>query len=502
MEVPNLVAAHSGSSSSRTPSTLDASTVSHLSSNKKKRSHKKNYHQSGNDSSILRGVEILRRQILQSDDSLDDDEALLLGPDHCFSNDILQRMDSLEPHDEDDGENNDEDGSQSSSDDWIDARVSTDNTPEMFIHRNGTLRTKVETYIVQRVDEMDTSTFDSSFDDGSLLHLTQLGSDERSYLPGGFAPSSPARVPVLDTSQTSSGSPFVLTRKFEDISFPTDSRSHALDLLTDLAQSKEMALHETFRQKKKKKKKRSTKRDRNICTTALLIVEEPSPCDHIVPPRTPQYEALMKDPGFLHAQRAGTLWQSLVSQHVRFSSKWWNGARSPPMGVAERRMWNYVGRHRVKESHILNGLVRNRGSPGRLLLHVVVRDIITGIPVLDIAIGCFHPSARGVRTTSASDPSLEECRNIWVALRRRVDDISVIESLLKRNEDDDIISESPLMGGKHAVDNNNMRAIFGETPPVHTVLVAESEVYELFSHHLDGHTPPAAILLQRFLKDW
>jgi hypothetical protein len=179
------------------------------------------------------------------------------------------------------------------------------------------------------------------------------------------------------------------------------------------------------------------------------------------------------------------------------------------MGVAVaehgRMMWDYVGRHRVQENHHLNDLVRNRGSAGRLLLHIVVRDIMTGIPIQDIAVGCFHPSARGVRTSSAFDPSLEGCRDIWLALRRRVDDISVIESLLKRNEDDanidDNISESPL-GGKHAVDNTNMRAVFGETPPVNTIFVAESEVYELFSNQLDGHTPPASILLQHFLKDW
>jgi hypothetical protein len=62
-----------------------------------------------------------------------------------------------------------------------------------FIGRNRTLRTKVEeTYIMHWVDEIDTNTFDSSFDDGPLLHLIHLGSDELSYLHGGL-------VPVLDT---------------------------------------------------------------------------------------------------------------------------------------------------------------------------------------------------------------------------------------------------------------------------------------------------------------
>jgi hypothetical protein len=58
-------------------------------------------------------------------------------------------------------------------------RVLPGNTPKVFIDRNGTLLTKVETYIMQRVDEMDTSNFDSSFNDGSsLLHLTQLEPDK------------------------------------------------------------------------------------------------------------------------------------------------------------------------------------------------------------------------------------------------------------------------------------------------------------------------------------
>lgn len=220
---------------------------------------------------------------------------------------------------------------------------------------------------------MDTSNFDSSFNDGSsLLHLTQLEPDKWSYLPGRLVPSSPAQVPVLDSSRTASSSPFVLTCKFVEISFPTDSCYHALDLLTNLAQYEEMALHDLQAEEEEMAYLlKATKRDRNVCTIVQLIVKGPSPWNHIVLPRTPHYEALMKDPGFFLAQQAGTLRQSLVSQHVHFSSQWWNGAQSPPMGVAKQCIWNYVGRHHAKENHFLNGFVCNRGSAGCLPLHVI-----------------------------------------------------------------------------------------------------------------------------------
>jgi hypothetical protein len=183
------------------------------------------------------------------------------------------------------------------------------------------------------------------------------------------------------------------------------------------------------------------------------------------------------------------------------------------MGVGgERRPWNYLGRHRVRSNAYLKGRIPNRGSAGRLLLHLVVRDIMTLAPVLDISIGCFDPNARGVRKTVSLDPALEDCRDIWLAIRRRGDDISVIESLLKHNgrlqqqqqqddEEDDANNGSPL-GAKHAVHNGNMRAVFGETAPAQTVFALESELYELFSRHLDGRMPPAAVLLQHYLLEF
>lgn len=224
----------------------------------------------------------------------------------------------------------------------------------------------------------------------------------------------------------------------------------------------------------------------------------PDPSNNVLPPRSAEYRILLRNPGFCHAQQAGILWQSLVSQHVRFPSQWWNGFRAPPMGVGTRKPWTHVGRHRVRENPFLEQLVPSRGSGGRLLLHVIIRDDRTAEPFMDLAIGCFHPNARGVRTSFHYDPSVQSCRDFWLAFRNRSEKTSLIDSLLLHEK---IPEESPL-GGKHAVDNNNMRAVFGELPPVHTIMTLESELYELLSLRRDGSLPPAAILLERYVPEW
>jgi hypothetical protein len=567
-ELPGLVKAYSTSSSSHTSGSPSKSSqdVSIISRRLKKRGNKKGHHGTvSEDSSILRGAEILRRQLLHTDD-IDDDEALL-GPEN-YGNIDKRKIDypgAREPQED----YVDDDVPHPSSDEWSDPwselnadlqveegaivprtglraepteeafdfpaqedaanwayisdseeeendddtdvllqrasqslpsprSVSPDHTHESFMGRDRNLRTKVQTYLVQRVDEMDNSTFASSY--SSSYQPTQFEGGDMSYLPGGLLHSPEPKLSTLGPPPgTTRGSPyFTAGKSWDDQVSASDSHSHALNLLKDL-QCEEALQDQANEQEELAYFLEATKRDPNVFMMTLPT-EELSPCDSIVSPQAPHYDQLMRDPAFLHAQRAGILWQSLVSQHVRFSSKWWNGARAPPMGVAEPQMWNYTGRHRVKGNRLINGLVRNRGSTGQLLLHIIVRDIMTLDPVQDISIGCFHPNARGVRRTPAFDPFLEDCRDIWLALRRRGDDASVVESLLKRQHDDD--GDASPLGGKHDVDNSNMRAVFGEAPPVQTVFVVETELYELFSQHLDGKLSPSAVLLQRFLPGW
>lgn len=195
----------------------------------------------------------------------------------------------------------------------------------------------------------------------------------------------------------------------------------------------------------------------------------PALSPRILSPMTATYCKLARDPAYRHAQRAGLLWQTLASQHVRFPGHWWDGARSPQMGMLEDYSgngkahcdWKYLARHRVYSNPQLKKLVRNRASPGRLLLHIVVRDLMTYLPVQDIAIGCFHPNARGVRRTENPDPKEEDCREVWMAVRKRCEDgaVSAVDRYLTRGRSiEDLAQKSPL-SGKPRVSNQNMRAV-------------------------------------------
>lgn len=225
-------------------------------------------------------------------------------------------------------------------------------------------------------------------------------------------------------------------------------------------------------------------------------IQGPDPSEFIVAPSSAAFFRLMQDEGYRHALHAGTLWQSIISQHVRFPETWWNGSRSPPMGVGVSQSWTFLGRHRVRSNPSLRDLVPTRNDAGRFLLHIIVRDIMSGEAILDIAIGAFHPNARGVRTTPAADPSLGSCRDIWIALRPRVDDETPIETLLLKSGQPD---QSPL-GSKRAIDNSNLRSVFGERPPVNTVFVLESELYEVLVHRQEQ--PASAALLERYYDKW
>jgi len=256
-------------------------------------------------------------------------------------------------------------------------------------------------------------------------------------------------------------------------------------------------------------------------TTSSYVTAAATPFEKMVSPKSSFHDQLLRDPAYKHALQAGTLWQSLCSQHVRFPAHWWDGQEpvGPPLGSLKKKTkpWAYLGRHRIQGDYKLTKLIGNRASSGRILLHLVVRDALSGEPIEDIACGCFHPNARGVRTTNRFDPSLEDCRDVWIAHRRRVvhevdidgdeeDDNNnkfswtTIESLLK-HQNKGRVHLSPLgaQGGKHSVNNENLRAVFGSKPPIYTVFCMESELYELFQSKLDGTIPASVALLRHYL---
>lgn len=240
----------------------------------------------------------------------------------------------------------------------------------------------------------------------------------------------------------------------------------------------------------------------------------PALSPRILSPMTETYSKLARDPAYRHAQRAGLLWQTLASQHVRFPGHWWDGARSPQMGMLEDYYgngkahcdWKYIARHRVYSNPQLKKLVRNRASPGRLLVHIIVRDLMTHLPVQDIAIGCFHPNARGVRKTEEPDPREEDCRIVWMAVRKRSEDgaVSAVDRYLTRGSFFEEMEEKSPLSGKPRVSNQNMRAVYGERPPVQTLIMLESELYEHMTiaeeERPESAKEPALMLLWEFIS--
>lgn len=196
------------------------------------------------------------------------------------------------------------------------------------------------------------------------------------------------------------------------------------------------------------------------------------------------------------------LWQSLVGQQVRFPSRWWNGARTPPLGVlAGDAPWQFLGRHPVRSNSGLNELVKNRSSPGRLLLHIIVLDLVSLRPLQDIAIGVFHPNARGIRTTFQADYDQEKNRDVWIAVRKRLDAASAVDSLLSRGQPWEHHAWKSPLGRRRRVTNDNVRAVFGEEPPLETLFVPESELYERLSNslHRKLRLAPAVAILEEFV---
>jgi hypothetical protein len=220
----------------------------------------------------------------------------------------------------------------------------------------------------------------------------------------------------------------------------------------------------------------------------------------VVSPLSPHYNMLLQDPAYLHAQNAGTLWQSLVGHQLRFPTHWWNGARAPPLGDPTGAPWEYLGRYPIRNEPLLQSLVHNRASAGRILLHILVRDAATGQSTQDIVVGCFHPNARGIRRTPQANPYEETCRDLWVGVRKRHPGVSVLDHLFCLGQPwHGIASKGPL-GPKQKVTNANVRVVFGDKPPVETVLVTEDDLYERMTNLTSSRNAnPPLLLLQEFV---
>lgn len=466
-------------------------------------------------------VRLTRRQQQQRPSNLYDDEE----EDTVETMDVLQRAKALYQ-------------SMSFSSTGSRSRASDSNKNNNNQIKKSKSMTKASSrVVVDRVTDMDNSTFDTSKDEelegggGTYLPnrwLSDLmspalksngssnGSDRSGELTPSLAPTPiPSPLPALSTEE----------EEEED-----NMETSTLDFLANLHVQEEddpiPYFDDSYEEADAYHTMTSKGREKVPRVTAAS-----GPFRKMISPLSYIYGELSMDQGFRHAVSAGNLWQSLCSQHVRFPALWWDGTDKPtcgpPMGVTKKHPWTYLGRHRVQGDRKLNSLIGNRGSSGRLLLHLVVRDVMTLEPIEDICCGCFHPNARGVRTTERANPRMESCRDIWIAHRRRDggypssgsfnqhgnpdDNESTIESLLKhqlREQNEKRLASggtamsmcTPLGSPKQRINNENLRTVFGAKPPLFTVFVDESELFELFQSCLDGSTPASVVLLRRYLR--
>eukprot|EP00574_Skeletonema_japonicum_P005079 CAMPEP_0201713290 /NCGR_PEP_ID=MMETSP0593-20130828/185_1 /ASSEMBLY_ACC=CAM_ASM_000672 /TAXON_ID=267983 /ORGANISM="Skeletonema japonicum, Strain CCMP2506" /LENGTH=752 /DNA_ID=CAMNT_0048202415 /DNA_START=240 /DNA_END=2498 /DNA_ORIENTATION=- len=230
-----------------------------------------------------------------------------------------------------------------------------------------------------------------------------------------------------------------------------------------------------------------------------------------------------KDEALAHAQRAGNLWRALVGNHVRFPSKWETilGSSKPPIpSHLEWSKWYYVARHRVKGDKRLNSRevgVRSRRSGGRILLRLVVKEMHSQNMCREIVVGCFHPNSKGIRRGDPK-PGDEDVREVYMGVRWTMYEADEEPRLDLGEEHDDyegVVDNflmqrrtclnystmgSPL-GHRKAVKNENVKAVFGDQPPSASVDLHEDEFAEILKSNGVENVAvlPALVLLKLFL---
>lgn len=275
----------------------------------------------------------------------------------------------------------------------------------------------------------------------------------------------------------------------------------------------------------RKKESKHSKNRRAKSKKSLKVTAASVPFERTIPPTSFLREELSKDPAYSHALKAGTLWQSLIGQHVKLPAIWYDGEEpaKPYLGCEDRlkrNKWGYFGRHRVAGDQKLNALVRDSTASGKILLHIICTDSESCEATEDIVVGVFHPNADGVRDADfiPDNRRHEDYRDVWIGHRsrsvphqgRRI--ATRIESLLrylnKNNVDKSPLGDRSTPKGassasKYSVDNTNMNAVFGHRPPRHTMFVPEEAIHSLLMLKLNKNAPsppPSVILLRNFLQ--
>lgn len=230
-----------------------------------------------------------------------------------------------------------------------------------------------------------------------------------------------------------------------------------------------------------------------------------------------------EDEAVSHARRAGPVWRALVGNHVRFPSVWDTilGSTRPPIASSQQwSRWYYVARHRVKGDKRLNSReagVRSRKSGGRILMRLAVKEMHSEYVSREIVIGCFHPNSRGIRRGDPM-PENENVREVYMAVRwvmnetddeprldlreEKIDHEGVIDKfIMQRQPHLDSSAMGSALGHRKAVNNENVKAVFGDQPPSTSIELYLDELADILRNNglENAAVLPALVLLKLFL---
>lgn len=230
-----------------------------------------------------------------------------------------------------------------------------------------------------------------------------------------------------------------------------------------------------------------------------------------------------EDEAVSHARRAGPVWRALVGNHVRFPSVWETilGSTRPPIASGQQwSRWYYVARHRVKGDKRLNSRetgVRSRRSGGRILMRLAVKEMHSEYLTREIVIGCFHPNSKGIRRGDPM-PENEDVREVYMAVRwvmnetddeprldlreEKIDYEGVIDKfIMQRQLHLDYSAMGSALGNRKAVNNENVKAVFGDQPPISSIDLYEDELADILKNNglENAAVLPALVLLKLFL---
>ena len=150
-------------------------------------------------------------------------------------------------------------------------------------------------------------------------------------------------------------------------------------------------------------------------------------------------------------------------------------------------------------------------------MRLAVKEMHSEYVSREIVIGCFHPNSRGIRRGDPM-PENEDVREVYMAVRwvmnetdgeprldlrdEKIDYEGVIDKfIMQRQPHLDYSAMGSALGHRKAVNNENVKAVFGDQPPSTSIELYEDELADILRNNglENAAVLPALVLLKLFL---